>query len=116
MRSAWLAVVVAFVTACGPRVVDPACVTYIACQAAFDDAAGLDPVDTSVYAEDGDCWAGDPTAAGRCVALQAELAGRKVIMVLLDSAGRYSRIGDAERLRKWFSEVQVLKTLGFEAR
>jgi len=67
MRSAWLAVVVAFVTACGPRVVDPACVTYIACQAAFDDAAGLDPVDTSVYAEDGDCWAGDPTAADRCI-------------------------------------------------
>jgi D-alanyl-D-alanine endopeptidase (penicillin-binding protein 7) len=55
-------------------------------------------------------------AAGRCVALQAELAGRKVIMVLLDSAGRYARMGDAERLRKWFSEVQVLKSLGFEPR
>jgi D-alanyl-D-alanine endopeptidase (penicillin-binding protein 7) len=55
-------------------------------------------------------------AAGRCVALQAELAGRKVIMVLLDSAGRYARIGDAERLRKWFAEVQVLRSLGFEHR
>ena len=39
--------------------------------------------------------------AGRCVVMQAELAGRKLIMVLLDSAGKYSRIGDAERLRKW---------------
>ena len=29
------------------------------------------------------------------------MAGRKLIMVLLDSAGRYSRLGDAERLRKW---------------
>jgi D-alanyl-D-alanine endopeptidase (penicillin-binding protein 7) len=39
--------------------------------------------------------------AGRCVVMQAQLAGRKLIMVLLDSAGRYSRIGDAERIRRW---------------
>ncbi|HEX6721518.1 MAG TPA: serine hydrolase [Burkholderiaceae bacterium] len=39
--------------------------------------------------------------AGRCVVMQAELAGRKLIMVLLDSAGRYSRVGDAERIRRW---------------
>ena len=43
-------------------------------------------------------------AAGRCVVMQAQLAGRKLIMVLLDSAGKYSRIGDAERLRKWVSD------------
>jgi D-alanyl-D-alanine endopeptidase (penicillin-binding protein 7) len=41
------------------------------------------------------------TEAGRCLVMQADLAGRKLIMVLLDSAGKYSRIGDAERLRKW---------------
>jgi len=40
-------------------------------------------------------------AAGRCVVMQTQMAGRKLIMVLLDSAGKYSRIGDAERLRKW---------------
>lgn len=39
--------------------------------------------------------------AGRCLVMQAQLAGRKLIMVLLDSAGRYSRIGDAERIRRW---------------
>jgi D-alanyl-D-alanine endopeptidase (penicillin-binding protein 7) len=39
--------------------------------------------------------------AGRCVVMQTQLAGRKLIMVLLDSAGKYSRIGDAERIRKW---------------
>lgn len=39
--------------------------------------------------------------AGRCVVMQAQLAGRKLIMVLLDSAGRYSRVGDAERIRAW---------------
>ncbi len=40
-------------------------------------------------------------AAGRCVVMQAQMAGRKLIMVLLDSTGKYSRIGDAERLRNW---------------
>jgi D-alanyl-D-alanine endopeptidase (penicillin-binding protein 7) len=39
--------------------------------------------------------------AGQCLVMQAQLAGRKLIMVLLDSAGKYSRIGDAERIRKW---------------
>jgi D-alanyl-D-alanine endopeptidase (penicillin-binding protein 7) len=42
--------------------------------------------------------------AGRCVVMQAQLAGRKLIMVLLDSAGKYSRIGDAERIRKWLAD------------
>ena len=42
--------------------------------------------------------------AGRCVVMQAEMAGRTLIMVLLDSAGRYARIGDAERLRNWLAE------------
>ena len=41
--------------------------------------------------------------AGRCLVMQAQLAGRQLIMVLLDSAGKYSRIGDAERLRTWVS-------------
>jgi D-alanyl-D-alanine endopeptidase (penicillin-binding protein 7) len=41
--------------------------------------------------------------AGRCLVMQAQLAGRKLIMVLLDSMGKYSRIGDAERIRKWVS-------------
>lgn len=49
--------------------------------------------------------------AGRCVVMQAELAGRKLIMVLLDSAGKYSRVGDAERLRKWLSESHGKATL-----
>lgn len=41
------------------------------------------------------------TEAGRCLVMQAKLAGRQLIMVFLDSAGKYSRIGDAERVRKW---------------
>jgi len=39
--------------------------------------------------------------AGRCLVMQAQLAGRKLIMVFLDSAGKYSRQGDAERVRRW---------------
>jgi len=33
--------------------------------------------------------------------MQAKIAGRKLIMVFLDSAGKLSRIGDAERVRRW---------------
>ena len=43
--------------------------------------------------------------AGRCLVMQAQVSGRKLIMVLLDSTGKYSRIGDAERIRKWVSEM-----------
>lgn len=39
--------------------------------------------------------------AGRCLVMQARLAGRKLIMVFLDSAGKYSRQADAERVRRW---------------
>ena len=43
--------------------------------------------------------------AGRCLVMQAKLAGRKLIMVFLDSAGKYSRIGDAERVRRWVNQM-----------
>lgn len=46
--------------------------------------------------------------AGRCLVMQAQLSGRKLIMVLLDSAGKYSRIGDAERIRKWLNEMPIV--------
>ena len=42
--------------------------------------------------------------AGRCLVLQARMAGRHLIMVFLDSAGKYSRLGDAERVRRWLEE------------
>ena len=43
--------------------------------------------------------------AGRCLVMHAKLAGRQLIMVFLDSAGKYSRIGDAERVRRWVNEL-----------
>jgi D-alanyl-D-alanine endopeptidase (penicillin-binding protein 7) len=39
--------------------------------------------------------------AGQCLVMQAKVAGRKLVMVFLDSAGKLSRIGDAERVRRW---------------
>ncbi len=44
------------------------------------------------------------TEAGRCLVMQAKMAGRQLIMVFLDSTGKYSRIGDAERVRHWITE------------
>jgi D-alanyl-D-alanine endopeptidase (penicillin-binding protein 7) len=39
--------------------------------------------------------------AGQCLVMQTKIAGRKLIMVFLDSAGKFSRLGDAERVRRW---------------
>jgi D-alanyl-D-alanine endopeptidase (penicillin-binding protein 7) len=46
--------------------------------------------------------------AGQCLVMQAKIAGRKLIMVFLDSAGKLSRIGDAERVRKWVESNPVV--------
>ena len=43
--------------------------------------------------------------AGRCLVMQARLAGRDLIMIFLDSAGKYSRLGDAERVRRWIEQA-----------
>jgi D-alanyl-D-alanine endopeptidase (penicillin-binding protein 7) len=39
--------------------------------------------------------------AGQCLVMQAKISGRKLIMVFLDSAGKLSRIADAERVKRW---------------
>lgn len=39
--------------------------------------------------------------AGECLVMQATIQGRPIIMVLLDSSGKYSRFADASRLRTW---------------
>lgn len=41
------------------------------------------------------------TEAGQCLVMQARIDGRPVVMVFLDSKGKYSRLGDASRIRKW---------------
>ena len=39
--------------------------------------------------------------AGRCLVIQAQIAAKPVIIVLLDSWGRLTRIGDANRIKHW---------------
>jgi D-alanyl-D-alanine endopeptidase (penicillin-binding protein 7) len=39
--------------------------------------------------------------AGRCLVMQVRVASKDLIVVLLDSWGKQSRIGDAQRIRKW---------------
>jgi D-alanyl-D-alanine endopeptidase (penicillin-binding protein 7) len=46
--------------------------------------------------------------AGQCLVMQARIAGRKVIMVFLDSAGKFSRIADAERVRRWVEASHLM--------
>ncbi len=39
--------------------------------------------------------------AGQCLVMQVDLDNRPVIMVLLNSFGKYTRVADARRVRKW---------------
>lgn len=43
--------------------------------------------------------------AGQCLVMQAKVAGRKLIMVFLDSKGKLSRVADAERVRHWVESI-----------
>lgn len=50
--------------------------------------------------------------AGRCLVMQAMILGKPVIIVLLDSVGKKTRIGDANRIRKWMETSLARKHLG----
>ncbi len=39
--------------------------------------------------------------AGRCLVMQMRIASRDLVVILLDSWGKYTRIADARRIRKW---------------
>lgn len=39
--------------------------------------------------------------SGQCLVMQTEVAGRSVVMVLLDSHGRHSRVVDAIHMKRW---------------
>lgn len=49
--------------------------------------------------------------AGRCLVMQAQIASRPVIIVLLDSAGKFTRIADANRIKKWLESSRAATTL-----
>jgi len=39
--------------------------------------------------------------AGRCLVMKTVFAGKSFVIVLLDSTGKYTRVADAKRIRKW---------------
>jgi len=61
----------------------------------------------SSYWEIGLSKTGYISEAGRCLVMQVRLADKDLIVVLLDSWGKQSRIGDANRLRKWLESGQA---------
>ena len=50
--------------------------------------------------------------AGQCILVQTKVMGRKVIMVLLDSASTFSRIKDAQLVKRWLSEHMAVTAKG----
>ncbi len=45
------------------------------------------------------------TEAGRCLVIKAMIRGRAIVIVLLDSFGRYTRVADAQRIRRWLETL-----------
>jgi D-alanyl-D-alanine endopeptidase (penicillin-binding protein 7) len=41
------------------------------------------------------------TEAGKCLVMEAVIEGRNVVIVLLDSVGRLTRVADAKRIKSW---------------
>jgi D-alanyl-D-alanine endopeptidase (penicillin-binding protein 7) len=41
------------------------------------------------------------TEAGKCLVMAAVIEGRSVVIVLLDSFGKYTRVADAKRIKTW---------------
>lgn len=49
--------------------------------------------------------------AGRCVVMLTRMAGRQLVMVLLDAPNTRSRLTDAERVRHWVEEERPASTV-----
>jgi D-alanyl-D-alanine endopeptidase (penicillin-binding protein 7) len=45
--------------------------------------------------------------AGRCLVMQARVADKPVVIVLLDSAGKMTRVGDANRIKRWMESASL---------
>lgn len=45
--------------------------------------------------------------AGRCLVMQAVVAGKPVVIVLLDSDGKMTRVGDANRIKRWMESASL---------
>lgn len=45
--------------------------------------------------------------AGKCLVMQARVADKPVVIVLLDSAGKLTRVGDANRIKRWMESAHA---------
>lgn len=55
--------------------------------------------------------------AGRCMVMQAVIQGRNVVIVLLNSVGKNTRVADAIRVRRWMeSKLSAANASGLGAR
>lgn len=54
--------------------------------------------------------------AGRCLVLHTWLNKQPVVMVLMDSSGRYTRTADAQRVRKWLEHAATQRIAAAPAR
>ena len=45
--------------------------------------------------------------AGKCLVMQARVADKPVVIVLLDSAGKLTRVGDANRIKRWMESTHA---------
>lgn len=50
--------------------------------------------------------------AGRCLVMQAWVADKPVVIVLLDSEGKMTRVGDANRIKRWMESAGVSRGAG----
>ena len=56
--------------------------------------------------------------AGRCLVMLANVASKPMIIVLLDSVGKFTRLGDAQRVKHWLETGQALplaSTIGYKS-
>ena len=76
----------------------------------LDSGAQINYVNTNLLLRHDTGWdinvskTGYLNEAGYCLVLQAVIDRRVVNIILLDSYGRYSRVGDAKRIKKWIEE------------
>ena len=50
--------------------------------------------------------------AGRCLVMRVRLASKDLVVILLDSWGKNSRIGDAQRIKKWLESSTAQRRRG----
>jgi D-alanyl-D-alanine endopeptidase (penicillin-binding protein 7) len=52
---------------------------------------------------------GFTNAAGHCLVMRTQMAGKPVAFVVLDAFGKYTHMADANRLKRWLETGQVTK-------